>query len=70
MSTNLKAKDGQIAKESTARREHSVEVERLKVRLEETTRALNAERNKGSENNQIEALRVSSFGSTCSCQYH
>lgn len=59
LSGNLKNKDLQIAKESTARREQAVEAERLKVKLEDATKALSAERNKGSENNQIEALRVS-----------
>ena len=48
LSTNLKAKDVQMAKESTARRECAVEAERLKVKLEDANRSLNAERNKGS----------------------
>lgn len=59
MSNVLKARDTTIAKESSARREAEIELEKLQVRVDEVTRSLEAERTKGSENSQIEALRVS-----------
>jgi len=58
MTTALKARDASLAKESSSRREAEIELEKLQVRVDEVTRTLEAERTKGTENNQLEALRV------------
>lgn len=58
MTTVLKARDASLAKESSSRREAEIELEKLQVRVDEVTRTLEAERTKGTENNQLEALRV------------
>lgn len=58
LSIFLKARDVAVAKESTARREAETEVEKLHVKLEDAQRAVENSKPKGSENSQLEALRV------------
>lgn len=58
ITTVLKSRDSSLAKESSARREAEIELEKLQVRVDEVTRSLDAERTKGTENSQLEALRV------------
>lgn len=58
MTNVLKSRDASLAKESSSRREAEIELEKLQVRVDEVTRTLEAERSKGTENNQLEALRV------------
>lgn len=58
LSIFLKARDAAVAKESTARREAETEVEKLHVKLEDAQRAVENSKPKGSENSQLEALRV------------
>lgn len=54
----LKTRDASVAKEMAARRQAETEVERLHTRVEESQKALESNKPKGSENNQLEALRV------------
>ena len=58
MTNVLKVRDASLAKESSSRRDAEIDVERLQVRVDELTRTLEAERTKGTENSQLEALRV------------
>lgn len=58
LSIFLKARDVAVAKESTARRDAETEVEKLHVKLEDAQRAVENSKPKGSENSQLEALRV------------
>ncbi|KAF8441798.1 BRE1 E3 ubiquitin ligase-domain-containing protein [Kalaharituber pfeilii] len=65
----LKVKDASFAKESSSRREAEIELEKLQVRLDEVTRTLEAERSKGSENSQLEALRSIALCSVCKSRW-
>lgn len=60
LSTYLKARDAAVSRESAGRREAEIEVEKLQVKLEDAQRCLENNRPKGSENSQLEALRVCS----------
>lgn len=58
LSTFLKNRDLAVSKEASARRDAEIEVEKLHVKLEDAHRALESNKPKGSENSQLEALRV------------
>lgn len=61
LSNFLKARDVAVSKETSARREAEIEVEKLHVKLEDAQRAVENSKPKGSENSQLEALRVCIF---------
>ncbi|KAF8428675.1 BRE1 E3 ubiquitin ligase-domain-containing protein [Tirmania nivea] len=69
MTTALKARDASLARESSSRREAEIELEKLQVRVDEITRTLEAERTKGTENNQLEALRSIALCSVCKSRW-
>ncbi|KAI5806547.1 BRE1 E3 ubiquitin ligase-domain-containing protein [Peziza echinospora] len=69
MSNALKSRDSSMAKESSSRRDAEIELEKLQVRLDETTRSLEAERSKGTENSQLEALRSIALCSVCKSRW-
>lgn len=69
MTTALKARDASLARESSSRREAEIELEKLQVRVDEVTRTLEAERTKGTENNQLEALRSIALCSVCKSRW-
>lgn len=65
----LKSKDAMLAKESRTRRDAEIELEKLQVKLEEATRSLDAERSKGTENSQLEALRSIALCPVCNSRW-
>lgn len=58
LSTFLKTRDAAVSKESAGRRAAEIEIEKLHVKLEDLQRILENNKPKGSENSQLEALRV------------
>jgi E3 ubiquitin-protein ligase BRE1 len=65
LNTSLRNRDSSLAKESAARRDAEIEIEKLHVKVSEAERALESNKPVESENSQLEALRVcSSFRSS------
>jgi E3 ubiquitin-protein ligase BRE1 len=58
LNTSLRSRDSLLAKESAARREAEIAIEKLHVKIDEATRALESNKPVESENSQLEALRV------------
>src|SRR5690606_31768382 len=65
----MKSKDAALTKEKAARQEAVLDLQRVQVRLDDTRRALDAERNQGSEDSQIEALRTLTLCSVCHSRF-
>ena len=57
----LRNRDASLAKESAARRDFEIEIERLHVKVDEAKRTLESNKPVESENGQLEALRVCYF---------